>query len=82
MVDLSTGRPLISDLYDEDRFPTTPQEMHDQLLVERMRRPFEMTYSHVSCEEVHKHYWTGVVRDWHKVQHAMDRDTQVMQRNN
>lgn len=82
VVDLSTGRPLVSDLYDTDRFPETPEQMWQQLAWEEERMPFEMTYSHVSCEEVHRFYWTGVVRDWHKVQHAMDRETQVMQRYN
>lgn len=82
MVDLSTSRPLISDLYDTDSFPQTPEGMWHQLEDESERKPYEMTYSHVSCEEVHKFYWTGIKRDWDRVQYMMDRDTQVMQRNN
>jgi len=82
VVDLSTSRPLISDLYDTDSFPQTPEGMWHQLEDESERKPYEMTYSHVSCEEVHKFYWTGIKRDWDRVQYMMDRDTQVMQRNN
>jgi hypothetical protein len=81
-INLSTGRPLISDQYDSNVVPETPEDMYWELVMEQERYPYEMTYSHVSSEEVHRYYWTGVVRDWHKVQVAMDRETQVMQRSN
>ena len=81
-INLSTGRPLISDLYDTDWYPCSPEGMHEQLELESERRPYEMSYTHAASEEIHRFYWTGIVRDWHKVQVAMDRETQVMQRNN
>ena len=81
-IDLSTGRPLLSDLYDSDPFPQDPERMRMQLDMEHERYPFEMIYAHGVAEEVHRHYWTGIRRDWQKVQYLMDRDTQQMQRNN
>ena len=84
---------LFSYRWDRDWHPETPEDMWLVLHEDALRRPLEMTYTHVSSEEVclsPKIYpneqreirWTGVQRDWDRLQYMMDRDTQVMQRNN
>jgi hypothetical protein len=81
-LDLSAHSGLRSDVMDDPAYASTPEQMGRMLAYEADRLPMEMTYSHVSAEEVDRYFWSGVVRDWHKVQYAMDRETQEMQRNN
>lgn len=70
-IDLSTGMPLFSDQWDRAWYPQNPEQMYDKIELERDVFPLEMTYSHVSAEEVNMHHWTGVVRDWNKVALAL-----------
>ena len=74
---------LFSNRWDCRQYPETPEDMWGRLKIENdLYYPLEMTYSHASAEEVSQAEWSGVQRDWDRVQYMMDRDTQVMQRNN
>ena len=65
---------LISYASDRGDTPSTAEEMHKRLCWEAHEYPFEMHYTHKSAEEVRRNFWTGVQRDWQKVDYMMDRD--------